>query len=156
MSERTPITQDEVREGDVVEFERDTPAPVSGAFAMTVVAQHDRQWSAHFDRAFLLERPEPENDPARHLPAEPTLGWAVVDGKYYPGRWHLYRPRAAEAPMCLLQPEREIVAVDVDDFVEGVLVQKSALDALLLAHPPRPGALLEPVDHFLRVAVKDR
>lgn len=166
MSERTPIEPDEIRVGDTIRTEsRDgTPFDSRGTVASEWIATGEevaRPFSSQVD-LFLIDRPEQADDPARHLPAEPTLGWAVVGGEHHPGMWVVHRsPQPPwsgkrETLVFLLQREREVPASDVDDFVEGVLVQRSALDALLLAYPSRTGAPLEPVDHFLRVVVNDR
>lgn len=167
MTTRTPIDWTEIRVGDVVECE---------AYGMTtrLTVRHldsERVYAAHGTvapegsmllkghRWFLLERPVPPDDAGRHLPDEPTLGWAVVEEQRTAGVWCVKRWRSpidGSDLVTLLQREIELVASQVDDFIEGELVPKASLDALVLAHPPRLGRVLDPVDHFLRVVRGDR
>lgn len=172
MTTRVPIDWADIRVGDVVEGEqygmatRLTVRRVDGGRVYAEGAEQDPDtfMTLQGPRWFLLERPDLlPDDPGRHLPDKPTLGWAVVEGERVAGTWAVKRWRSAEdgsVLVTLLQQEIELLASDVDDFIEGELVEKSALDALALAYPPRPAALIpEPltvVHAFLHAVLGDR
>lgn len=161
-TERTLIEPAQIREGDTIRYEANVGGP--GHYAREWVAQDHGDDRCEGDGAYyLLERPEPVERVLDFVPDVETLGWLTVAERDEPvlGSWRRHEwQNALGLRVTALQPERDYLPDSVIDFQEAVAVPKAALAALALAHPPqwvagRPN-LLEPVDHFLRVARGDR
>ncbi len=118
---KRPIEFEDIRVGDVVDVEWDSPAAVSGYMSVRFKARIDRQKPIGAVRAFLIDRPEPPKPPVE-LPPTPSLGWA--DGQL--GFWNEWQGtlngRFANGQVS--QAPRP------DTYVAATAVPTSALDEL--------------------------